>query len=86
MDGRGAWRGDLGFCHNVFVERLWRTVKYEHVYKRVCMNVWASVGQARQQIAEFLQWYNTQRVHSSLEDQTPDEAYWATLPPLQKAA
>ena len=86
MDGRGAWRGDLGFCHNVFVERLWRTVKYEHVYKRVCMNVWASVGQARQQIAEFLHWYNTERVHSSLEDQTPDEAYWATLPPLQKAA
>ena len=76
MDGRGAWRD------NVFVERLWRTVKYEHVYKRV----YASVGQARQQIAEFLQWYNTQRVHSSLQKQTPDEAYWATLPPLQKAA
>ena len=76
MDGRGAWRD------NVFVERLWRTVKYEHVYKRV----YASVGQARQQIAEFLQWYNTQRVHSSLQEKTPDEAYWATLPPLQKAA
>ena len=76
MDGRGAWRD------NVFVERLWRTVKYEHVYKRV----YESVGQARQQIAEFLQWYNTQRVHSSLEGQTPGEAYWATLPPLQKAA
>ena len=39
MDGRGAWRGDLGFCHNVFVERLWRTVKYEHVYKRVYASV-----------------------------------------------
>ena len=66
MDGRGAWRD------NVFVERLWRTVKYEHLYKRVCMNVWASVSQARQQIAEFLQWYNTQRVHSSLQEKTPD--------------
>ena len=76
MDGRGAWRD------NVFVERLWRTVKYEHVYKRV----YESVGQARQQIAEFLHWYNTQRVHSSLQEKTPDEAYWATLPPLQKAA
>ena len=43
MDGRGAWRD------NVFVERLWRTVKYEHAYKRVYTNVWASVGQARQQ-------------------------------------
>ena len=79
MGGRGAWRGDLGFCHNVFVERLWRTVKYEHVYQRVYMHVRASVGQARQQIAEFLHWYNTQRVHSSLEDQTPDEAYWTSL-------
>ena len=76
MDGRGAWRD------NVFVERLWRTVKYEHVYKRV----YASVGQARLQIAEFLQWYNTERVHSSLQDQTPDEAYRATLPKPQKAA
>ena len=76
MDGRGAWRD------NVFVERLWRSVKYEHVYKRV----YASVSQARQQIFEFLHWYNTQRVHSRLEDQTPDEAYWRTLPPLQKAA
>ena len=76
MDGRGAWRD------NVFVERLWCTVKYEHVYQRV----YASVGQARQQIAEFLQWYNTQRVHSSLQGKTPDEAYWATLPALQKAA
>ena len=71
-----AWRD------NVFVERLWRTVKYEHVYQRM----YASVGQARQQIAEFLQWYNTQRVHSSLQGKTPDEAYWATLPALQKAA
>ena len=66
----------------MFVERLWRTVKYEHVYQRM----YASVGQARQQIAEFLQWYNTQQVHSSLQGKTPDEAHWATLPALQKAA
>ena len=76
MDGRGAWRD------NVFVERLWRSVKYEHVYK----HVYASVSQARTQIAQYLDWYNVERPHSSLEDQTPDEAYRASLPKPAKAA
>jgi putative transposase len=76
MDGRGAWRD------NVFVERLWRSVKYEHVYK----HVYASVSEARAKIAGYLDWYNTGRAHSSIADQTPDEAYWALLPELEKAA
>ena len=76
MDGRGAWRD------NVFVERLWRSVKYEHVYKFA----YASVSEARTKIAGYLDWYNKGRAHSSVEDQTPDEAYWEGLPQLKEAA
>lgn len=76
MDGRGAWRD------NVFVERLWRSVKYEHVYK----HAYASVSEARAKIATYLDWYNKDRPHSSINDQTPDEAYRALLPELKKAA
>jgi putative transposase len=76
MDGRGAWRD------NVFVERLWRTIKYEHVYK----HVYASVADARTLIAGHIDWYNAERPHSSLQDQTPNEAYCASLPKPAKAA
>jgi putative transposase len=76
MDGRGAWRD------NVFVERLWRTIKYEHVYK----HVYASVADARTLIGRHIDWYNTQRSHSSLQDQTPGEAYRASLPKMTLAA
>ena len=76
MDGRGAWRD------NVFVERLWRSVKYEHVYKYA----YASVSDARAKIASYLDWYNNERPHSSINDQTPDEAWRALLPELKKAA
>jgi putative transposase len=65
MDGRGAWRD------NVFMERVWRTLKYEHVYK----HIYADVQEAQQQVAKYLTWYNSARTHSSLDDQTPDEAY-----------
>jgi len=76
MDGRGAWRD------NVFVERLWRTVKYERVYLRV----YDTVSQARVDIAEYIDWYNTQREHTSLNNQTPDRTYWQLLPMMQMAA
>jgi putative transposase len=76
MDGRGAWRD------NVFVERLWRSVKYEHVYK----HAYASVSDARAKIATYVDWYNNERPHSSINDQTPDEAYRSLLPELKKAA
>ena len=76
MDGRGAWRD------NVFVERLWRSVKYERVY----LKAYDSVGAARADIAEYLDWYDTDRPHSSLERLTPREKYVATLPTLKLAA
>jgi putative transposase len=76
MDGRGAWRD------NVFVERLWRSLKYERVYLRA----YDSVSAARADIAEYIDWYNTGRPHSKLERVTPQEKYLAVLPPLKRAA
>lgn len=76
MDGRGAWRD------NVFVERLWRSVKYECVY----LKAYEGVSAARSDIATYMAWYNTRRPHSSLEKMTPQEKYLATLPPLKLAA
>ena len=76
MDGRGAWRD------NVFVERLWRSVKYERVY----LKAYDSVSVARADIADYLDWYNTERGHSSLERLTPQEKYVASLPKLALAA
>jgi len=66
MDGKGAWRD------NVFVERLWRTVKYEEVY----LKAYDSVSEARASIARYLAFYNERRPHSSLDGRTPDEAYF----------
>jgi putative transposase len=68
MDGKGAWRD------NVFVERLWRTVKYEEVYLRAYDNV----SDARASIGRYLDLYNRRRPHSSLDDQTPDQAYYGS--------
>jgi putative transposase len=76
MDGRGAWRD------NVFVERLWRSVKYECVY----LKAYDGVSAARADIATYMTWYNTRRPHSSLERLTPEEKYLATLPLMQLAA
>ena len=64
MDGKGAWRD------NVFVERLWRTVKYEEVYLRA----YGSVSEARASIGRYFGFYNGTRPHSSLSGQTPDRA------------
>ncbi|WMT71052.1 IS3 family transposase [Bradyrhizobium sp. Ash2021] len=75
MDGKGAWRD------NVFVERLWRSVKYEEVYLRA----YETVGEARHSIGRYLDFYNGRRPHSSLDDMTPDQAYF-DLPPLRAAA
>jgi putative transposase len=70
MDGKGAWRD------NVFVERLWRSVKYEEVYLRA----YISVGEARTSIGRYLDFYNGRRPHSSLDGRTPDQAYFTPLP------
>ena len=75
MDGKGAWRD------NVFVERLWRSVKYEEVYLRA----YDSVSEARTSIGRYLGFYNCRRPHSSLDAATPDQAYFNPLP-LRMAA
>ena len=76
MDGKGAWRD------NVFVERLWRTIKYERAYLRV----YDCVSAARTDLAQFIDWYNLERPHSSLDDATPDQSYWSLLPAMKLAA
>ena len=70
MDGKGAWRD------NVFVERLWRSIKYEEVYLRA----YDSVSEARISIGRYLTFYNCQRPHSSLDRKTPDQAHFTQLP------
>jgi putative transposase len=75
MDGKGCWRD------NVFVERLWKSIKYEEVYLRA----YDSVAHAKQSIGKYLTFYNTRRPHSSLARMTPDQVYFK-LQPLPKAA
>ena len=75
MDGKGAWRD------NVFVERLWRSVKYEEVYLRA----YDTVAEARASIRQYLSFYNSRRPHSSLDRQTPDQAYFTRLPQIAVA-
>jgi putative transposase len=70
MDGKGAWRD------NVFIERFWRTVKYEEVYLRA----YDSVAEARSSIGRYVEFYNGRRPHSALDRRTPDQAYYAPLP------
>lgn len=76
MDGRGAWRD------NVFVERLWRSIKYEEVY----LHAYESVSDAKAGIARYINFYNSRRPHSSLDKKTPNEFYFATLPQQRAAA
>jgi len=68
-DGRGRW------MDNVFIERLWRSVKYEEVYLKAYENLTA----ARSELAAYFDFYNRRRRHQGLSDRTPDEVYWSTL-------
>jgi putative transposase len=70
MDGKGRWRD------NVFVERVWKSIKYEEVY----LHAYESVGQARASIGRYIDFYNTIRPHSSLKALTPDQVYFNRLP------
>ena len=69
MDGRGRW------MDNVFIERLWRSVKYEEVY----LKAYDSISIAKKSLIEYFDFYNRRRWHQSLERKTPDEVYWSTL-------
>jgi putative transposase len=75
MDGKGCWRD------NVFVERLWKSVKYEEVYLRA----YDSVSEAKSNLARYLAFYNQRRPHRSLDGQTPDHVYFTTLPHVAAA-
>ncbi len=76
MDGKGAWRD------NVFVERLWRTIKYEEVYLRA----YANVPEARAALGRYISFYNSRRPHSALDGRTPDQAYFNQPKPQAAAA
>jgi putative transposase len=75
MDGKGAWRD------NVFVERFWRSIKYEEVY----LKAYEDVPEARQSIGRYIDFYNARRPHTALDRRTPDQAYFNPLP-LRTAA
>ena len=74
MDGKGRW------MDNVFIERLWRSVKYEHVY----LHSYDSIADLRQGLKTYFRFFNQERTHQSLARQTPDEVYFADR--LRKAA
>jgi len=75
MDGRNRWRD------NIFIERLWKTVKYEEVY----LKAYESITHARKELEKFFDRYNTRRPHQGLNDRTPDEVYFCTLPKIRDA-
>ncbi len=75
MDGKGCYRD------NIFVERLWRTVKYEHLYTRAFTNV----GEVRESLIQWFDWYNQERFHQRLDNLTPDEVYYPHQAILQAA-
>ena len=70
MDGKGAWRD------NVFVERLWRSLKYEEVY----LHAYETVSAAKNGLDRYFRFYNSRRPHSSLDRRTPDQCYFESLP------
>jgi putative transposase len=76
MDGRGRW------LDNVFIERLWRSVKYEEVY----LKAYDDLTEARRELAAYFDFYNRRRRHQGLSDRTPDEVYWSTLRTQARAA
>jgi len=75
MDGKGSWRD------NVFVERLWKSVKYEEVY----LHAYDSVADARRGLGRYFLFYNQRRPHSALDRQTPDMVYFGRLPQSRAA-
>lgn len=75
MDGQGAWRD------NLFVERLWKSVKYEEIY----LHAYDSVPEAQRSLARYFTFYNAGRPHSALDGRTPDMVYFAP-PPQRQAA
>lgn len=76
MDGKGRW------IDNVFIERLWRSVKYEDVY----LKAYGSISEAKSGLREYFDLYNFRRPHQGLDDRIPNEVYLATLPSIPAVA
>jgi putative transposase len=74
MDGRGRW------IDNVFIERLWKSVKYQDVY----LKAYSSIGELREGLMRWFDRYDRRR-HQGLDNRTPDEVYWSTLPGARDA-
>jgi putative transposase len=75
MDGKGRW------MDNVFIERLWWSVKYQDVY----LKAYSSIAEARKGLRDYFEFYNSKRRHQSLDRRTPDDVYWSILPQMQVA-
>jgi putative transposase len=76
MDGKGCWRD------NVFVERFWRSIKYEEVYLRA----YETVSEAKASIGRYIAFYNARRPHSALDGGTPDAVYFTSPAPAPELA
>ena len=76
MAGKGCWRD------NVFIERLWKSVKYEEVY----LHAYDSVGHAKTALTRYFDFYNRRRPHTALDRLTPDQVYFNQPLPWPKAA
>jgi putative transposase len=74
MDGKGRW------VDNVFIERFWRTLKYEDVH----LKCYEKVIDLSSGLSDFICWYNKERIHSSLSYQKPAEVYWGEVDEVQK--
>jgi putative transposase len=75
MDGKGRW------MDNVFIERLWWSVKYQDIY----LKAYSSIAEARKGLKEYFEFYNSKRRHQNLDRRTPDDVYWSTLPQMKVA-
>ena len=82
MEFKSAWMASGCWRDNVFVERLWRTIKYEHVY----LYAYGSMNEAKERLNVYLTFYNSKRPHQSLDDRTPDAVYFEIVDAEKQAA
>jgi len=75
MDGKGRW------MDNAFIERLWKSVKYQDVY----LKAYSSISEVREGLTTWFDRYNTRRRHQGFDNRIPDEVYWSTLPEMKDA-
>ena len=75
MDGRNRW------MDNIFIERFWKTLKYQEVY----LKAYESISHARKELTRFIDRYNTWRHNQGLNDRMPNEVYYETLPKIKDA-